>query len=197
MGHERAYDLTKHRRDDSASVSDIVTVAGDAAIAGPIVDGRLTPLLILDTSSRPDIDELIRVHQHVSPGDVNVNWGTLDGDPDSVVLDLKFIRPMESRIIIRFSIERQAILIDNALMAGAVYLQAGTPGDRLIHDPDRPKILAELPANEFADKWDSLFLSRMTSYFSKRNKVSRKVAYPIAERMLVELREITGFRMPQ
>lgn len=48
-----------------------VTIVADAGIAvDGIGGGRLIPLLILDTTDRPDLEELIRVHQHLTPGDV-------------------------------------------------------------------------------------------------------------------------------
>lgn len=189
--------MTKDTRKAAIRPIDVVPVAGDAAIAGPIVDGRMVPLLILDTSRRPDIDELIRVQAHMPPGDVTVSWGALPDNPDSVILVLDFTRPMETKIVVSFSIERQAILIDNAIAAKAVYLQAGRAGDRLIHDPNRQKILVEIPDTEFAQNWESLFLNRMTSYISKASKISKRKAYPIAKLMLSELRKVTAFRMPQ
>lgn len=189
--------MVRSHKKDSIRGSDIVPVVGDAAIAGPIVDGRMVPLLIVDTSDRPDIDELIRVHAHLTHGDVIVNWGTREGSPDSVVLVLDFLRPIELRAVIVFSVERQAILVDSALAAGAVYLQSGRPGDRLISDPDRQKILVEIPDTEFASRWEPIFLNVMTAYISKKSKIPKKKAYPKARLMLEELRKITLFRMRQ
>ncbi len=188
--------MTERRKETLVSASDIVPVAGDAGIAGPNAEGLMIPLVILDTSARPDIDEIIRVHSHISPGDVTSSWASIIGHPDDVALILDFIRPIEARVAIRFSIEKQAILIDTALRAKAIYLQAGRPGDRLIHDIDRQKIVVELPEGEFNEKWESIFLHQMTAYVSRKNKLSKKKAYPVACLLLEELRKMTSFRMP-
>jgi hypothetical protein len=188
--------MTKRREEAFIAKSDIVPIAGDAGIAGANAEGRMVPLVILDTSERPDIDEMIRVHRHISPGDVTCNWASVIGHPDIVVLMLEFIRPVEMRIAIPFSVEKQAILVDAALQAKAIYLQAGRPGDRLIHDPNRSKIIVELPEGRFHKEWESIFLNRMTQYISKKNKLSRKKAYSVAHLLLEELRKLTAFRMP-
>jgi hypothetical protein len=176
--------------------SDIVPVAGDAGIAGPSAEGLMVPLVILDTSERPDIDEIIRVHSHISPGDIESTWTSIAGYPDDVVLVLDFIRPIAARVAIRFSIEKQAIIIDMALRAKALYIQAGRHGDRLIHDPDRPKIIVELQEGEFNKEWEAIFLHQMTNYFSRKQRLSKREAYPLACLMLEELRKLTSFRMP-
>ena len=189
--------MTGHRKEMRIAKSDMVLVVGDAAIAGETAEGRMVPLLILDTSERPDIDEIIRVHSYLSPGDVTSNWGSIDRNPDLVGLVLDFVRPMATRVAICFSIEKQAILVDAALRAKAMYIQSGRPGDRYIHDPDRPKLIIELPEGEFHSEWEAIFLNRMTNYFSRKLKLSKKRAYPVARDMLDELRKVTWFRMPR
>jgi hypothetical protein len=187
--------MTKRHMEKIAS-SDIVPVAGDAGLAGPTPEGLMVPLLILDTTDRPDIDEVIRVHSHISPGDVELRWASIAGHPDDIALVLDFIRPVATRVAIRFSIEKQAILVDMALRARALFLQAGRPGDRLIHDIDRPKIIVELEGGEFGREWEAIFLRQMTNYFSRKGKLSKKKAYPLARLLLDRLREQTSFRMP-
>jgi len=189
--------MTGRREEMWIPRSEVVSVVGDAAIAGPEAGGLMVPLLILDTSERPDIDEIIRVHSYIAPGDVTSSWGSIRNNPDLIALVLDFIRPVTTRLAICFSIEKQAILVDAALRAKAMYIQAGRPGDRYIHDPDRPKVIIELPEGEFHEEWESIFLNRMTSYFSKALKLSKKKAYPVACTMLEELRKITWFRMPK
>ena len=46
-----------------------VPIVAEGAISSTTLgDGRLIPVLILDTSNRPDIDEFVRVHQHLPAG---------------------------------------------------------------------------------------------------------------------------------
>jgi hypothetical protein len=76
--------------------------------------GQLVPLVILDTSDRPDIDELIRVHgtpQH--PGDVKIQWVELAGHKGFIALILTFLRPSEATVIIEFDIVKQGVLVEH------------------------------------------------------------------------------------
>ena len=59
-----------------------------------VADERVTPL-ILDVTERPDVEELVRVHRYLPPGDVRVQWGTLATRKESVSLILRFTRPSE------------------------------------------------------------------------------------------------------
>ena len=116
----------------------VVPIVGDAAIAGPIADGRLIPVLILDTSARTDVAELIRVHELLPPGDAQSQWGLSRDNDDDVMLHLKFVRPMDLELILLLSVERQAILVEGMLSGGGVYLQSGVVGDRLSTTLDTP-----------------------------------------------------------
>lgn len=177
-------------------VADLVPIVGDAAIAGPVAEGVNIPLAILDISDRPDVAEIIRVHEHLHPGDVKFRWAGVEGHPDDVLLVLNFERPIEARAVLRFSIETQGILVEAALTAKAIYLQAGRRGDRLTHDLNRPKLLVELPDVEFRSHWNRLFLNRMTAVASRRLGLSRRKAEPHARQLIEELRTVTMFRMP-
>src|SRR6201981_335379 len=101
--------MTKPTDKSSIAASDLIPIVGDAAIAGPVMEGMLVPLLILDASGRPEVDEIIRVHEPLSPGDVKYRWAEVKNKPDDVLLVLDFERPIEARVGLRFSIEKQAI----------------------------------------------------------------------------------------
>ena len=69
-----------------------VPIAGDGAIAtGGIGYGRLIPLLILDTTNRPDLNEAIRIQSSVPSGDVEVSWGNIFTNPKYVLKNHKHI----------------------------------------------------------------------------------------------------------
>jgi hypothetical protein len=177
------------------ATADIVPIVGDASIAGQVAEGVNIPLVILDTSKRSDIAEIIRAQEHLPPGDVTFRWAGVEHRPDEILLILDFERPIEARAMLRFSIESQGILIETALTAKAIYLQAGNPGDRLIHDPNRPKMLIGLPDVKFDQQWDELFLDRMTNVVSRRHGLSRRQAEPLARELIENLRILAGFRM--
>jgi hypothetical protein len=172
--------VTKPRKADIAQ-SLVVAVVGNAAVGSmPIADGRLLPQLILDASARPEVRELIRVHTHVPSGDVRSQWGSSRDDADRVVLLLSFVQPMDVELVVPFSIEQHALLIETMLAGRGVYLQAETQGDRLVTKLDAPRVLVELPEMGFRQQWDRLLLDRMTVVMSRRLGVPRRTANPAA-----------------
>ncbi|HYT94994.1 MAG TPA: hypothetical protein VEL76_40130 [Gemmataceae bacterium] len=189
--------MAKRRRKNTLPIKDFVAIVADGAIAGQVVEGANVPLVILDTTKRPDIVEAIRVHAHLPPGDVAFRWGGIKGHPDDVLLVLDFQRPIETRAVLRFSIANQGILVEAALTAKGIYLQAGKPGDRLKHDPYRPKMFVELPDTGFRPKWDELFVSRMTAVIRTEHRLPQREAEPLARKLIEQLRTITTFRMPR
>ncbi|MBW4705168.1 hypothetical protein [Micromonospora sp. RL09-050-HVF-A] len=180
----------------SLDPADIVPVVADGSIAGPIADGRMVPLVIIDTATRPDLDELVRLHDHLSPGDVTYRWGQVDRDDDQVALSLQFTRPIEVRATLLFSIEHEGIIVDAALNSRALYLQPGRPGDRLKHDPRRPKILIETPDDDFRDRWEDVVIQRLTKVIRRQKRMPRAEARQLAADLLDQSRSLSRFRMP-
>lgn len=172
----------------------VLPIISDAGIAGPVADGRLVPALIVDTGARPEVAEMIRVHEHLPPGDVASQWASVAESDDLVALVLKFERPVALEVTLLFSIERQALVIDSVLNAGALYLQAGQAGDRLSTRLDAPRILIEIPDMGFGPHWDILLRKRMTNVMATRLGVSRRKARPAAEKFIREMRRLRGLR---
>jgi hypothetical protein len=56
-----------------------------------------------------------------------------------------------------FDLGRQGSVIDLAMRAHAIYLQAGKPGDRLYRTLDSPRMIAELGGQMPAKKWEDLW----------------------------------------
>lgn len=173
----------------------LVPIVGDAAIAGPVAGGRLLPVLILDTSDRPEVSELIRVHGLLRPGDARSQWASSRDDDDTVMLQLWFEQPIATDLVLRFSIERQAILVESMLTGGGVYLQSGRAGDRLMNTMHEPRILVELPDTGFRTFWDELLLRRMTVVMARRLGVPRRKGRPAAEAVIGEMRTLAQLRM--
>lgn len=128
-----------------------VPIVADGIVAtAAIGEGRNIPLLILDTSSRPDIDAMVRAHE-VGPGDVTSFWSFKERWPrlPSPLLVLKTTKPSDCVIAIEFDmIKRRGTLVDQILWAQCLYLQPGRPGDRVRATLDRPRLLVEIPANQ-------------------------------------------------
>jgi len=174
-----------------------VPIVGDAAIiAKKLADGRLLPVLILDTRSRPEVAELIRVHEYLPPGDVRSQWAVSRDSDDLVMLHLSFTHPVEVEVLLVFSIERQAILVEALLRGGGVWLQAGLPGDRLATTPDAHRLLVEVPEMNFRQPWEEALNERMTRVMARRLGVSKKKARPAAALAISQMQELASRRWP-
>jgi hypothetical protein len=71
-----------------------MTIVGEGAIGNPDIEhGRLIPVLVVDCADRPDIYELIMLHQGQSPGDVISTWAKNFLNTNFLYLLLEYERP--------------------------------------------------------------------------------------------------------
>jgi len=174
-----------------------VPIVADAAVASVgIQEGKFTPLVILDTTKRPDVVELVRIHQHLPSGDAECQWGQPPGKKNKLTLYLKFIRPSEVNIILEFDLERQHGLIDQIIRSGGIYIQPGRVGDRLSATSDMPKILISIPDTGFKSTWEKMFQRSLIASFKSRGGLNSRDAERAAESFIKEWREFGNFRMP-
>ena len=139
-------------------------------------EGRSIPLFIVDKDQRPDIAEMIRIHQHVSvPGDHASQWGWIPGHEGTIALIIQFTRPAELNAILEFDIEKQGGIVDAIIGARALYLQSGVDGDRLITTLTNPRILVEIGDLEIDEEWDDLLRKHLIKGF-RRGGMSRAEA---------------------
>ena len=170
----------------------VIRVVGDALIASrPIGEGRMFPVLILDTGDHPALAELVQLHATSPPGDVETTWCTAKGDPDSVALSLSFERPMEYSCVVLFSLGRQGVLVDQILATQGCYLQPGQPGDRLRNTIDSPRILIEVPLTGFEVEWETMYDKVLRRRFRDAG-LGRRAARRAADSMKAEWREKLG-----
>ena len=142
------------------SEADPVPIVRDGIVATVAQTyGRWIPVLILDTSTRPDIETMVRAHGELGPGDAISGWSfktRLGFGLAAPMLVLRFTKPSQCLVVVEFDLEKQGILVDQILWAQGVYLQPGRPGDRLAPTIDNPRILVEVPTNEtFAKRFRS------------------------------------------
>ncbi len=180
---------------NSAEEAQVVPIVGDAAIATVRVGhGRLIPLIIIDTTNRPDLAEMIKAQAHLPEGDVVVQWGTLPKRHDHIALVFKFQRPIERAAVVEFEITKQGILVEHILQSNALYIQAGKVGDRLKHDVDRPKMLIEVPDTGIRAVWDRLYFDAIFKR-ARRDGTGRFDAKKVARNYIEQIRELAQFRM--
>jgi hypothetical protein len=174
----------------------IVSIAGDGLIGTHGVgDGRMIPVVILDTSNRADIEEYIRVHSGGPPGDVRVQWAHVP-QRDTVILKLSVARPLVIEILIGFRLpENQGILVEQILSVSGLYIQAGRPGDRLKSTLGSNRIIVEVPDTGFRPTWDKIFLKHTTAVLREHGLTRSRAK--VAARDAIQLMRQTGeFRFP-
>jgi len=165
-------------------------IISDAAMATVSVgDGRLIPLVIIDSSERRDIEELVRVHEHLPPGDVKVQWGDLRNTSDSIALLLRFIRPVEALLVLNFDIVKQGVIVDQILLSKALYLQPGREGDRLRNTFDAKRILIEVPETGFSKTWNGMYFKYLVKDF-RRKGLPKHQAKEATNEVIEEWRKI-------
>lgn len=172
-----------------------VPIVADAAIASRAVgEGRLIPLVIVDTSSRPDIDDLVKAHAHLPPGDVETQWGQPPGKKDRIWLVVSFQRPSRCLVILEFDIVGQGILVDQTLRAQALYIQPGRLGDRLRTTMGNPRIIVEVPRSGFDVEWDRTFRRGIAKDLRKRG-LGREQAAKASGEAIGLMRKFGHFRV--
>jgi hypothetical protein len=152
------------------------------------------PLVILDTTERPDIDAVIAAHDHGPPGDVRVQWGRLPHREETVTLILTLLRPVEAVVMVEFDLNKNhGVIVEQILQNRGLYVQPGRPGDRLKDDPQRPKIIVEVADTGFKATWDRLFLAH-TALMLRRRGMGRGEAKRAAKEVTGTIRKIASTR---
>jgi hypothetical protein len=167
-----------------------VPIIADGAIAAKTVaDGRLVPLLILNTSDRPELEELVRLHKDLPPGDVECQWG-ITGPKSRISLVLSFKRPVEAVAILDFDIADQGILVDQILEAKLLYIQTGREGDRLKTHLNAPKMIVEIPDTGVRELWEKTYHRHVAKRMRDKG-LSRFQARRAAEEIIKMSREFS------
>ncbi|WBQ14569.1 hypothetical protein [Sphingobium yanoikuyae] len=167
-------------------------VVADAAIANPMVaSGRLVPLVIIDSTNRPDIFEYCLAHKNYNGGDVIVTWGS-GSSKTSITLKLDVLRPLETTILINFDTIKHTALISLIIEASAIYLQPGKPGDRYSDNINAGNVLIEVPDTGFAAHWRKVRKEIFITRFRKAG-LDRKAALIATEQAIAKLNVMTQF----
>jgi len=173
-----------------------VPIVSDAAVATRgTADGRIIPVLIIDTSFRPDIEDMIQAHKHIGAGDARSAWSTTSRfNVDKISLILMMLKPSQCVIMLEFNIVRQGGVVDQIIHAQGVYIQPGKEGDRLSTTFNHDRILVEVPSRHFRDEWDKILHKAWSKDF-KRKGLSRSDSKNAATSFIKEWREFGSKRM--
>ncbi len=157
-------------------------------------DGKLIPVLIIDTSKRPDIENLMEIHSNFDAGDVESIWLKSPKQKNTLGLLLNFLNPTPCKIMLEFDLLKKYGLIDCIVRVQGLYLQCGRDGDRLASTMGHKRILLEVPSKHFQKEWNEIFQESAETKFMK-DGLSRKEARISAKRLLTQWREMISVRM--
>jgi len=160
-----------------------------------IAGGRMIPLVIIDTSRRPDIDEMVRLHEHLGPGDAATTWSKPSHwNDDRIRLIVQVTKPTKCTIILEFDLARWAGTVDQVVAAQGIYIQPGRDGDRLVTKPDNPRILVEVPSQWFRNVWVRIFRKAAVKKF-RTEGMNRTQAKQAADRFAKQWRASLSVRL--
>ena len=173
-----------------------VPIISDAAISSiGVAEGRLLPLVIIDTSSRPDVEDVIKAHKYLGPGDAESIWIKPSGrDASQIGLVLSFLKPSRCIVLLEFDIASMGNLVDLIVRNRGLYLQPGRAGDRLKASMDKERILVEVPSKGFLEEWDTIYHKAIEAELRKRG-FKKHEAKRMSKETIASLREIGAFRM--
>lgn len=173
-----------------------IPIISDPAVATRGVgDGRTFPVLIIDTSQRPDLEDMVNAHKYLGSGDVQSTWFSPSRFSNKKIgLLLQFTRPSKCLCILEFNVMDHKAAIDLIVQTEGLYLQPGKIGDRLSSTMDNPRILCEVPSKYFKKEWEKIHRKNIFKTFRDEG-MSRQNAKQATEEFLKEWRRISSMRI--
>ncbi len=169
-------------------------IVSDAAVAtGKVADGRLLPVLMVDCSARTDVEDLIKVHAQITPGDVKTQWGKSSKTSKTVKLILSFEKPSKCKAVLEFDILKQGGIVDMIMRCEAFILQCGKEGERFINTIDREKIIVEVPSRETWGLWNDEMFKALEAD-ARRMGMNKKQTKEYSSGVIKSWREFTDKR---
>lgn len=148
-----------------------------------LAEGRFIPVVILNAPENSELHDLIRIHQGLT-GDAESTWSqplTLLS-PKTYHLEIHFTKPMDCRFAIEFDIKSQFVIIDGIMQSNGVWIQTGSPGDKVSQDLVN-KVLVEIPNNGMEDRWEKRLHSEMRGTVIRKGKTKSEVNKIVHEKI--------------
>jgi hypothetical protein len=179
-------------------------VVADGGISNPALgEGRMIPVVMIDTHDNVGVVELLKLHENTPPGDVELRWSlpnTLFSKPKSVLLNITFLKPMKLTFGIEFPIAERHSVIDGIIQSRVFALQNGKSGEKvstILLDNSKKQtsgcVFIEVPNMAFDNKWKELLLDFLKHKYKKQG-ASKKEAALYAEEQIKSMREIWNIR---
>lgn len=166
---------------------------GAIGISG-VLNERVIPIIIANLTDRPDLAELIRIHESSGAGDLNMQWGE-PGREGFIRLIIEFVRPLECLALFDFDIIKYGAAVDSIFRSRALYIQSGTEETTISQNPGAPKVFCEIPSVGAEQQWQKLYKKHIFREFRRRG-LSRAEAKRSTQEFIEETRSVDA-RMSQ
>lgn len=152
----------------------------------------MIPSIVFDAASRPDLVELIRIHEHLPSGDVVVNWGAFKWSKSDSTLVVKFTKPTQMYILIDFDVSADSLLVELVLSSRALYIQGGTAKDTAEDRLNGKRLLIEIPSTGFEEFWRVKRYRHLKGVFREKGMSAQEVSNAIAvlDAQLAKLKDL-------
>ncbi len=145
-----------------------------------MMEGRVIPCIVLDTTIRKDIESIILSHEDINSGYALTTWVLNKKNKNEIILIVDFTEPFDCCFSIVMDLNKYAMAIENIMRYNVVYIQSRNLGesDNIMM---LPSVLVEVPSQEAKKFWDKHLVIQT-------EKNIRKMGYPkkVAKRMAFE-----------
>ena len=117
--------------------------------------GQFIPAIIIDVKDKKLLYNNILLQFNMNEGKVTTTWA-LDNKINKakkIFLLIEFTNPVCQKFAISFDIEKYMAPIDFIINSQLLYIQMGKKGDKVSKTLNEPKILIEVPSNQFKETW--------------------------------------------
>jgi hypothetical protein len=170
-------------------------VVASAAIANVgVANGRNIPVVIVEDDLDGKISNLITTHEAVANGSCSSQWGMTEGN-EYAILVLSFITPVEQKLILFFDVIKYGIIVNQILYSKCMYLMTGDRETKFSQHLSSPRILLEVPCDDFEKEWKKIYKKEYVKYLQKEYKLSKKVAEKVFDEMHDQMDTVKKLRM--
>lgn len=170
----------------------VVRVVSDAGIATPsVADGKLMPVLTLNSKDVPELTTMLDFHQNTPPGDVTSTWLVQRFSKSYMYLLLEFVKPTEMKVAIEFKLSKHPPVIDGIIISHGFYLRTNDTSDHFADDLESPCIIVEVPDETIPPYWEELY-RKLTLKKIKKAGYSKKEAQELSKEHISRMREKWG-----
>ena len=184
--------MNKSKEIISYSDENKVNLVRYGAVAIEALTGsKKVPIIGLDLSDRPDVEEMILVHQDMPPGDVITQWSVDKYNKNHLVLAFKFERPSRISLYLPLYFNEHSWVIEGIIQTRFILLKSASAEEstkELIKSLER-SITVEIGAStDIPGDWQKWQLKSIKKQL-KKNGLKTKEALNKAKELIHSNRE--------